>query len=145
MLKIYVFAIKEEAIAMNRFEVASAESACSGDRALELVHKAFQEGPQVFEWQAKKSDGSLFWSEVALNTAIVGGKNRVLAVVRDISERKHMEEALNDSMERYRLLFEEMTEGFALHEIIQDANGKPVDYRFIDVNPAFEKQTGLKR
>jgi PAS domain S-box-containing protein len=145
MLKIYGFASKEEAISKNRFELAPAESPFSGDKALQLVRKSIQEGPQVFEWQARKSDGSQFWSEVALNTAIVGGKKRVLAVVRDISERKRMEEALNDSMERYRLLFEEMTEGFALHEIILDENGKPTDYRFLDINPAFERQTGLKR
>lgn len=44
---------------------------------------------------------------------------------------------------RYRLLFNNMTAGFALHEIICDEYGEPVDYRFIDVNPAFEKLTGL--
>ncbi len=44
---------------------------------------------------------------------------------------------------RYRLLFNNMTAGFALHEIICDEAGRPVDYRFIDVNPAFERLTGL--
>lgn len=43
----------------------------------------------------------------------------------------------------YRLLFEGMLEGFALHEIICDESGKPVDYRFLSINPAFEKITGL--
>jgi len=38
-----------------------------------------------------------------------------------------------------------MTEGFALHEIITDEQGRPCDYRFLDVNPAFERLTGLKR
>jgi PAS domain S-box-containing protein len=38
-----------------------------------------------------------------------------------------------------------MTSGFALHEIVLDAEGKPCDYRFIDVNPAFEAITGLAR
>jgi PAS domain S-box-containing protein len=47
------------------------------------------------------------------------------------------------SESRYRLLFNNMTAGFALHEIVCDNNGLPVDYRFIDVNPAFEKLTGL--
>jgi len=40
-------------------------------------------------------------------------------------------------------LFDEMTNGFALHEIICDKNGKPVDYRFLQLNAAFERQTGL--
>jgi PAS domain S-box-containing protein len=56
-----------------------------------------------------------------------------------------MEEALRASEERYRALFTRMTEGFALHEIICDEAGKPVDYRFLDINPAFERLTGLKR
>ena len=46
---------------------------------------------------------------------------------------------------RYRALFDQMTEGFALHEIICDGQGVPCDYRFLDINPAFERLTGLKR
>lgn len=52
---------------------------------------------------------------------------------------------LSDSEERHRRLFEHMTEGMAVHEIVPDQEGRPVDYRFLDVNPAFEKLTGLKR
>jgi PAS domain S-box-containing protein/putative nucleotidyltransferase with HDIG domain len=44
----------------------------------------------------------------------------------------------------YHLLFSEMMDGFALHEIICDQNGNPIDYRYIAVNPAFEQMTGLK-
>ena len=56
----------------------------------------------------------------------------------------HAEEALRQREQRYRSLFNGMTEGFALHEIICDPSGKPVDYRFLDINPAFERLTGLK-
>jgi len=55
------------------------------------------------------------------------------------------EQLLAKSELRYHSLFTEMLEGFALHEIICDGSGKPVDYRYIDVNPAFEKMTGLSR
>jgi PAS domain S-box-containing protein len=54
-------------------------------------------------------------------------------------------EAIRKSEERYRTLFHTTTEGFAVHEIITDAKGRPCDYRFLDVNPAFERLTGLKR
>lgn len=45
----------------------------------------------------------------------------------------------------YRRLFDEMLEGFALHEIVSDEAGDPVDYRFLEINPAFEALTGLRR
>lgn len=53
------------------------------------------------------------------------------------------EHALEESEERYRLLFTNMTAGFAVHELLYDEGGVPVDYRFLDANPAFESLTGL--
>ena len=55
-----------------------------------------------------------------------------------------MQEAGNGSEARYRTLFETLIEGFCTIEMIFDANGQPVDYRFLEINPAFEKQTGLR-
>jgi len=52
---------------------------------------------------------------------------------------------LRASEERYRGLFSSMAEGFSLHEMLYDAQGHPNDYRFLDVNPAFEVMTGLTR
>ncbi len=65
------------------------------------------------------------------------------ATNRDITERITMETDLRRSEEQYRLLFETIRDGFALHEIILDATGRPCDYRFLEVNPAFEQMTGL--
>jgi PAS domain S-box-containing protein len=56
---------------------------------------------------------------------------------------KQARQALLESETKYRTLFENMTEGFAFHEIILDDRGRPCDYRFIETNPAFEKITGL--
>ena len=70
---------------------------------------------------------------------------RGIAAIRLRSAHALAEQALHESEERYRSLFSGMTEGFALHEIICDATGEPVDYRFLDINPAFERLTGLKR
>ena len=53
------------------------------------------------------------------------------------------EEALHESEKRYRNLFNAMTEGFCIVEVLFDADGKPEDYRFLEVNGAFERQTGL--
>lgn len=45
---------------------------------------------------------------------------------------------------RFEKLINSMTQGFAFHEIVCDASGRPDDYLFIYVNPAFESLTGLK-
>jgi len=55
-----------------------------------------------------------------------------------------VEQSLRDSEKQYRILFNSMLNGFALHEMIYDDAGRPIDYRFIEVNPAFEKLTGLR-
>lgn len=62
---------------------------------------------------------------------------------RLLDDRKHADEALRQSEARYRTLFDTLIEGFCTIEMIFDASGKPVDYRFLEINPAFERQTGL--
>lgn len=46
---------------------------------------------------------------------------------------------------KYKQLFENMTSAFALHEMIFDDNGKPIDYRYLEINSSFEEMTGLKK
>ena len=65
-------------------------------------------------------------------------------VFRDISERKRAEVALLESESRYRTLFESMDEGFCVVEMLFDAAGRPIDFRVLEVNPAFEKQSGIR-
>jgi len=58
------------------------------------------------------------------------------------SESKAM--ALRQSEDRYRRLFESMDEGFCVLQLIFGEDGCPVDYRYVEINPAFERQTGMK-
>ena len=62
------------------------------------------------------------------------------AIEDDVSKRDA--QSLQDS---YRKIFQTMSEGFVLHEIVYDENGEHYDLRILDANPAFELQTGLRR
>ena len=62
---------------------------------------------------------------------------------RDVSDRVRAELALRESAARYRMLFESLDEGFCVIEMLFDAQGQPIDYRFVEANPAFVEQTGL--
>jgi PAS domain S-box-containing protein len=53
-------------------------------------------------------------------------------------------EALRESEKKYRTLFDSIDEGFCTIEVLFDGNDNPIDYRFLEVNPSFEKQTGIQ-
>ena len=60
------------------------------------------------------------------------------------TELKDAYESLKESEAQYLTLFNSIDEGFCTIEVIFDEDNKPIDYRFLEINPAFEKQTGLK-
>ncbi len=64
-------------------------------------------------------------------------------IILDVTVDQSRSLSIKASERKYRLLFENMTSGFALHRIICDEQKKPVDYRYLEVNPAFEHLTGV--
>ena len=97
----------------------------------------------VFTTTHLRKDGTKYPVEAHVQLFQNEDEEVFLAVIQDITEKLSQEEKVRKSEEQYAQLFTQMKEGFALHEIILDENGKPIDYRFLDVNPAFEQQTGL--
>ena len=67
----------------------------------------------------------------------------LVAIVVDTTESRRAAEKLRASEERYRTLFESVDQGFCIFEMIFDAQDRPVDYRFLEMNPMFEAHTGL--
>ncbi len=98
-------------------ELSKGTSPYNQAEAISYMHKANQGEPQEFEWLCKRKNKELFWGEINLKSSVIGGQRRVIAVIRDISERKDAEKELKDSEEKYRQLFENANEGMA---VIQD-------------------------
>ena len=91
--------------------------------------------------------GARTWISISATPLFERGPERPSAVFttfEDITGRRRAEKELLESEERYRLLFSSSVAGMALHEIVCDATGRPVDYRFLDINPSFERLVGLK-
>jgi PAS domain S-box-containing protein len=72
------------------------EAPYTAEAALEHIKNAARGEAQLFEWRAKDMTGRSFWVEVSLKRAHIGGKDRVLAVVRDITLRKQEDEQLRE-------------------------------------------------
>ena len=96
----------EEVLHLTVGELSAGGPFFSERDAGQWIAKTLAEGPQTFEWRARRRNGDLFWVEVHIKPATIGGQERLLAVVHDIESRRKAEEALN----QYRLNLEKIVE-----------------------------------
>jgi len=92
------------------------------------------------------ADDAYHWINVSAVPRFRPGEQapyQVSATFEDVTDIRAAGEALRESEARYRSLFEGLTEGVALHELVLDEQGSPLDYRILAVNPAFTAQTGM--
>ena len=106
----------------------------SSELARELMDQALAGGTPVFEWTHRRPDGSLVPTEVRLLRLPADGQNLVRASIIDNTERKRAEQALRESEEKFRALFEGSSQGV----ILQDEN------QFLEVNPAAVRIMGCQ-
>jgi two-component system, cell cycle sensor histidine kinase and response regulator CckA len=114
------------------------------DRAVAEAVAGAGDGVYHQEFRVVWPDGSLHWLASHGKVYFDGeGVSRFIGAVMDITARVRATEELQESEARYRGLFSSLQEGFSLHEAVLGADG--VDYRFLEVNPAFERLAGLGR
>ena len=82
---------REEALQLSIGDISEGKAPYSQEDALKWMHRAMDGDPQLFEWRAKDKAGRLFWVEVNLKRAMIGGERCLLAMVRDITQRKQAE------------------------------------------------------
>ncbi|MBI5945878.1 MAG: PAS domain S-box protein [Chloroflexi bacterium] len=106
---------------------------------VECVRKAYEGEPQQFEFWGLRKDGSIFPKDVSLTAGTYFGKKVIIAVARDVTERKQAEEALRWAEERYHSLFEEAP---LMYISTRSEAGTPI---ITECNQAFLQATGYSR
>src|SRR5665647_148834 len=114
-----------------------------------------------FETAVRTKSGKIINVLSSSETIMLNGQKHLINTFIDITLRRQMQAKLEEyaknleqlvvertkkleiSEEKYRTLFDSIDEGFCIIEMVFDADEKPVDYRFLDLNSAFERQTGL--
>ncbi len=98
-----------------------------------------------YETIRRRKDGTLI--DISLTVSPIKGKNGEIVgaskIAREITDLKRAQQQLLISEERYQTLFNSIDEGFCVIEMIYDEEGNPTDYKFLEINPVFEEQTGL--
>ncbi len=120
-------------------------------RDIEMVKERYEKRmagkkvPSIYELRLINKSGKSVYVEANAGIIQFQGKPADLVYVRDIEDRKKNKLQLEESEKKYRTLFENMDDAFALHKVIKNKTGKVVDYEFIELNKGFSKMTGLSR
>jgi PAS domain S-box-containing protein len=107
MLEMFGYTL-DEAKNMSAADLGAGTPPYSEQEAIEWMKKSIEEGPQRFEWLAKKKNDELFWVEVNLKCTNIGEADRILASVRDISKFKTSESNLRRSLYEKEVLLSEI-------------------------------------
>jgi PAS domain S-box-containing protein len=108
------------------------------DRMWSVIPHACDRCLREWRWIQLKNAGDFELERVREE---ISGRNEELQT--QFEELRDSNSRLEQSELRFRQLFTENVAGYALHEITCDDQGIPIDYRFLDLNPAFERMTGL--
>lgn len=103
-----------EAMDLSVEDVSSGIPPFTQETAVELLKKAAAGEPQLFEWHSRHKDGRLFWTEVNLKRGTIAGKECILAIERNIADRKRTEEEILKEREKLQILSDNAPFGMVL-------------------------------
>lgn len=130
---------REEILKTRISTISQGEEPYTEARAMELFKKSKEHGPQKFIWLSKKKSGELFWTEINMQHAIIGDKGCFVEIIRDISERKQIEETLINNKTELKEIFDNTAYGIFIIDVDEDNN-----FRVNNMNRADEMITGVK-
>jgi PAS domain S-box-containing protein len=123
MCEMYLYT-HEEIAKITVGELSRGEPPYTQYYAEQWIRKAIEEGPQLFEWWAKRKNGELFWVEINLKHAVIGGKDCILAFISDITNRKHAESKIKDYSENLEQQITERTNELQQAKVAAEASNK---------------------
>ena len=131
-LTLYGFT-RDELLKAKISDFISFDEVYTQEKAFEKIKMAGEHGGVTFEWKGKRKNKKEIWTEISLNKSVIDGKERIVAVVRNIDERKKMEEALHET-------------NTYLENLINYANAPiivwDINFKITRFNHAFELLTG---
>lgn len=125
---------RREILAREVGQISAGTAPFSQREALVLIQRAATGEDQRFEWQARHRSGNLVWVEVGLRKISLDGQTRVMAIGRDISARKHAEQALQSSREQFTTAFQVSPDSININRLS--------DGMFLQINAGFTAMTG---
>ncbi|MCY3018193.1 MAG: response regulator [Planctomycetota bacterium] len=106
----------------------------SSEKAQRMMALALENGSHFFEWMHKRADGTEFLATVLLTRLEIGGKVMLQATTRDITEQKRVMEALRESENRFRTIFDNARDGILVADV--------ATRKFVFGNPAIHQMLG---
>ncbi|WP_052402912.1 sensor histidine kinase [Methanococcoides methylutens] len=85
---------REEVLGRTAEDIKQGKALYSLEKIMWLIDTASENGFANAEWQGKRKNGELFWTEVMARSAMIGGKERIIVTIHDLTERKNAEKAL---------------------------------------------------
>lgn len=135
-LDMYGYA-REEAQNVNVGNLSQNRPPYTVENAMMILAEVRKGKTSQFEWRARRRNGQLFWADLVARPVTLDGQERIIVVARDVTDRREAEEALAETAENYRSVFNATSDAIVIQE--------PDSAMIIDANRAAARMLGYSR